>query len=271
MANLLVHPQQPDENGKIIDITPASAGWKYVGFKVFQLAPGQKITVDTGDREVCLVLLSGKATVRAGGETFAGIGERMSVFDDCKPYAVYCPNGTTYEVAALTALEVAECSAPGKGGYGVRLIRPENVKRMDRGTGANRRIIHDILMSSGDADSLLITEVFTPSGNWSSYPSHRHDTDDVPNQTYLEETYFHKMNPPQGFAFQRVYTDDRDLDETMTVEYNDVVLVPRGYHPVGVPYGYDLYYLNTMAGPKRQWIFHNDPAHEWIVEAQNKA
>lgn len=270
MPNLLVRPHQPDEMGRIIDITPESAGWEYVGFKVFQLKPGQKVSAETGAREVCLVLLSGKATVTAGGETFAEIGERESVFDNIKPYAVYVPNNSEYTVEALTDLEISESSAPGAGTYGVRLIRPEDVKRLERGAGTNSRIIHDILMANGKADSLLITEVFTPHGNWSSYPSHRHDVDDPPNISKLEETYFHKTNPKQGFAIQRVYTDNRDLDETMTADYNNVVLVPRGYHPVGAPYGYDLYYLNTMAGPKREWIFHNDPDHAWIVEAQKE-
>jgi 5-deoxy-glucuronate isomerase len=107
------------------------------------------------------------------------------------------------------------------------------------------------------AQSLLVCEVFTPGGNWSSYPPHKHDRDAAPAETRLEETYYHRINPPQGFAFQRVYTDDRSLDETMAVEDRNVVMVPEGYHPVGAPHGYDLYYLNVMAGPERTWIFHN--------------
>ena len=116
------------------------------------------------------------------------------------------------------------------------------------------------------AHSLLVVEVITPNGNWSSYPPHKHDADDPPSESCLEEVYFHRINPPQGFALQRVYTDDRTLDETMTVEDSNVVLVPKGYHPVGAPHGYDLYYLNVMAGPVRAWHFTNDPAHAWIAE-----
>jgi 5-deoxy-glucuronate isomerase len=93
----------------------------------------------------------------------------------------------------------------------------------------------------------------------------KHDRDALPDESYLEETYYHRLKPAQGFAFQRIYTDDRSLDETLTVGDGDVVLVPRGYHPVGAPHGYDLYYLNVMAGPKRVWRFHNDPAHEWLM------
>jgi 5-deoxy-glucuronate isomerase len=109
-----------------------------------------------------------------------------------------------------------------------------------------------------------VVEVITPGGNWSSYPPHKHDTDTPAEETALEETYYHRLDPAQGFAFQRVYTDDRSLDETICVEDGDVVMVPRGYHPVGAPHGYRLYYLNVMAGPRRRWIFRDDPAHAWI-------
>ena len=107
----------------------------------------------------------------------------------------------------------------------------------------------------------------TPAGHSSSYPPHKHDTDNPPHESSLEETYYHRLHPAQGFAFQRVYTDDRSLDETMTVEDHDVVMVPRGYHPVCAPYGYELYYLNVMAGPSREWVFKNDPQHEWMLKS----
>ena len=99
----------------------------------------------------------------------------------------------------------------------------------------------------------------TPGGHSSSYPPHKHDTDNLPQESSLEETYYHRLKPAQGFAFQRVYTDDRSLDESLAVEDHDVVMVPRGYHPVVVPYGYESYYLNVMAGPRREWHFKNDP------------
>lgn len=114
-------------------------------------------------------------------------------------------------------------------------------------------------------DSLLVTEVFTPAGNWSSYPSHRHDEDDAPRITYLEETDYHRLKPAQGFGVQRVYTDDGTLDETMAIKNHDVVLVPRGHHPCGAPYGFEMYYLNVMAGPLRKWRFVPDPAVQGIL------
>jgi len=108
--------------------------------------------------------------------------------------------------------------------------------------------------------------VRTPAGHASSYPPHKHDTDNLPAESSLEETYYHRLAPAQGFAFQRVYTDDRSLDQSMAVEDHDVVMVPRGYHPVVVPYGYESYYLNVMAGARREWSFKNDPAHEWMLK-----
>ena len=265
MADLRVKTGTPDAMGRVLSVTPQSAGWKYVGFEVFRLAPGQSLSEATDDREVCLVLLAGFATVTAGGETFSKIGGRASPFDG-KPYSVYVPAQSEFTVTAESDLELAVCSAPGTGAFPVRLIPPEAVGFEERGQGSNRRLVYNILPDTEPAESLLVVEVITPGGNWSSYPPHKHDQDSFPQETFLEETYYHRLNPPQGFAFQRVYTDARDIDETYAVENGDCVMVPRGYHPVGAPHGYDLYYLNVMAGPLRQWRFKNDPAHEWIVK-----
>lgn len=268
MNSLLVRPQQPDELGTVLDVTPESAGWEHVGFRIHKLAKGERIEAETGNREHCLVLVSGRATVTCGEHHWEEIGERMDVFERVPPYAVYLPDGVNYAVEATTDLELAVCSAPGFGNHEARLIAPSDVKRATRGTGSNTRHIHDILPETEPADSLLVVEVYTPAGNWSSYPPHKHDMDDLPNESKLEETYYHRLNPSQGFAFQRVYTDDRSLDETMAVDNGCCVMVPRGYHPAGAPHGYELYYLNVMAGPKRAWKFTNDPDHEWIVNKQ---
>lgn len=265
MAEFRVKTRTPDASGKVLSVTPESAGWKHVGFEMFHLAPGQSLSDATGNREVCLVLVTGTASVTAGGERFASIGGRKTPFDG-KPYSVYVPAGSDFTVTAESELELAVCSAPGTGAFPVRLIPPEKVGFEERGQGTNRRLVYNILPDTEPAESLLVVEVITPGGNWSSYPPHKHDRDAFPEETFLEETYYHRLNPPQGFAFQRVYTDARDIDETFAVENGDCVLVPRGYHPVGAPHGYDLYYLNVMAGPTRQWRFKNDPAHEWIVK-----
>ena len=137
-----------------------------------------------------------------------------------------------------------------------------------RGKGSNTRHVRNILADTDDrAESLLVVEVVTPAGNWSSYPPHKHDRDAFPDETLLEESYYHRFTPSQGYGVQRVYTDDRSLDETMAIHDRDVVLVPRGYHPVGAAHGYTLYYLNVMAGPRRTWRFHNDPDHDWLTKA----
>lgn len=266
MSNLIVPSRkQPDESGNMLSITPESAGWEYVGFKVFKLKAGQTLNQQTQHQEVCLVLLSGKADVKTSALSLKNIGQRMSVFEKIPPYSVYIPNGDFYELTATTDLEVAVCTAPGKGTHASRLISPEQVGVETRGYGNIERQIHNILPETEPADSLLIVEVFTPNGHWSSYPPHKHDRDDLPRESYLEETYYFKVNPAAGFAVQRVYTDDLSLDETMTVKDGDAVLVPKGYHPVSAPPGYEVYYLNVMAGPQRIWKFQNDPDHEWLM------
>jgi 5-deoxy-glucuronate isomerase len=171
----------------------------------------------------------------------------------------------SYEIEAASDCEIAICSAPGSGKLAARVIAPDSIEVFTRGKGSNARHIRNVLPETATAESLLVVEVITPGGHWSSYPPHKHDRDALPEESYLEETYYHRLSPPQGFALQRVYTDDRSLDETLTVSDRDVVLVPRGYHPVGAPHGYDLYYLNVMAGPTRTWRFHNDPAHAWLM------
>jgi len=266
MPDLRVRPQPRNEQGAVLEVTPESAGWTYVGFKVLQLEVGESTAGGDEGREACIIVLSGKCDVEVGGQTFESIGGRTSVFDDAAPAAVYAPAGALYAITARTKVEIAIGTAPGTGAGEARLISPGSISKETRGEGTNTRYVRNILPESEVAESLLIAEVITPGGNWSSYPPHKHDRLAPPEESSLEEIYYHRLNPSQGFAFQRVYTDDRSLDETVCVEDGDVVLVPRGYHPVGAPHGYDLYYLNIMAGPKRTWIFNNDPAHAWIAK-----
>jgi 5-deoxy-glucuronate isomerase len=265
MTDLLVRKHAPDARGVVVEVTPERAGWRHVGFRVQRLAAGQTVAGHEAGRETCLVVLSGKADITVAGQRFEGVGGRASVFDAAAPGAVYAPAGAEWSATALTDVELAVCTAPGTGAGAPRRIDPERMSQEVRGQGTNTRHVRNILPQTEPAESLLVVEVITPAGNWSSYPPHKHDTATAGEETALEETYYHRLRPAQGFAFQRVYTDDRSLDQTMAVEDGDVVMVPRGYHPVGAPHGYDLYYLNVMAGPKRQWIFHNDPRHEWML------
>lgn len=265
MPNLLRKPS--GKHGHVHRLTPQDAGWSYVGFDLHRLEAGQDVHGLLEGREAILVIVEGKAKIEAGGEDFGEMGERLSVFEKTPPHCLYVPPETPWEAVATTALTLAVCSAPSKGGKPAQIIGPAGIDKVTRGKGANTRFIHPIAMEErGVADSLLVTEVFTPAGNWSSYPPHRHDEDDFPRMTYLEETYYHRLDPPQGFGFQRVFTEDGSLDETMTVQDGDLVLVPKGHHPCGTPYGYDMYYLNVMAGPLRKWRFENHPKHDWIVQ-----
>ncbi|MCK9687488.1 5-deoxy-glucuronate isomerase [Scleromatobacter humisilvae] len=255
------------EGREIVSVTPEQAGWKHVGFRALRLAPGDAESLATGDRELCLVVLSGTVDVEVDGVVHAGLGGRASVFDDAAPAALYVPAGRAVTMTASTAAEVALCSAPADDARReVRRIEPGTMRRSVRGRGTNTRYICDILPHDDPtAAHLLVVEVRTPASHSSSYPPHKHDVEAPPAETQLEETYYHRVNPPQGFAFQRVYTDDRSLDEACAVEDHDLVMVPRGYHPVVAPHGYELYYLNVMAGPHRLWVFRNDPAHEWML------
>jgi 5-deoxy-glucuronate isomerase len=265
MGDLLVRPL--GTRGKVHDVTPDSAGWGYVGFGLYRLEQGARVAETTGTREVILVLVEGRARLTAAGIAFGEMGERMDVFEKTPPHCLYVPNGSNWSAEATTSCTLAVCSAPGKGGHPVRRLGPDGITLTPRGKGANTRFVNNIAMEMQEvADSLLVTEVFTPAGNWSSYPSHRHDEDDFPRMTYLEETYYMRLNPAQGFGVQRVYTEDGSLDETMAVRNHDVTLVPKGHHPCGVPYGYEMYYLNVMAGPLRKWRFRNDPDHDWIYQ-----
>jgi 5-deoxy-glucuronate isomerase len=212
-------------NRELVNVTPEKAGWAHVGFRAIQLKYQEVETLETGERELCLVVLTGKINLTVSGQnfhqTFNELGTRDSVFEETSPAAIYIPKGFNVSLSAIGNAEVALCTE---------------------------------------------VEVITPAGHSSSYPPHKHDQELPPTETQLEETYYHRLNPPQGFAFQRVYTDDRSLDEACAVEDHDVVMVPKGYHPVVAPHAYDLYYLNVMAGPQRFWVFKNDPKHEWMLQ-----
>ncbi|MBJ6985850.1 MULTISPECIES: 5-deoxy-glucuronate isomerase [unclassified Devosia] len=264
MSKLLVKPN--GTSGKVIDVTPESAGWTYVGFTLHKLSPGQSVSAPTGDREVCLVLVSGTADITAGSENFPSVGKRTSPFEG-KPEAVYVPGHSNWSAKAVTQVELAVCSAPALTEKKARFISSDDMSQEVRGKGTNVRHVTNILPETDPtADSLLVVEVITPGGHTSSYPPHKHDKDNLPAESFLEETYYHRLNPPHGYAFQRVYTDDRSLDETMLIEDGVTALVPKGYHPCATIHGYDLYYLNVMAGPTRIWKFHNQAEHEWLLK-----
>lgn len=258
--------EQRGETKILQEVLKSDSGLRYVAFKLIELAPGAVYEETLQDDEICIVALTGRITVTEGEHVFAEIGTRERVFERKPTDSVFVSGGRSFKVQGVSTAQVALCYSPSLNPLPTKLIRAEDVGVEQRGKYQNRRTVHNILPDSDpSASSLLVVEVYTEGGNFSSYPPHKHDQDNLPEESLLEETYYHELDPRQGFVFQRVYTDDRSLDETMAVEHGDVVIVPAGYHPVGVPDGYSSYYLNVMAGPQRVWKFHNDTDHEWIL------
>jgi 5-deoxy-glucuronate isomerase len=242
----------PSVDGSVL-VTPASAGWSYVGFEVLPV-PGRLERIEPA-HETCIVVLAGTCDLSAGTVGARGLG-RSDVFSG-PPAGLYVPPGVEWRAEGDAWLAV--CTAPALGRLPPRVL--DAPRHESRGSHNEAREIAHILMEDDPAEALLVTEVITPAGHWSSFPPHKHDTDDPPRETYLEETYYHLLRPREGFAFQRVYTDDGSLDEAITVRDGDVVLVPRGYHPVAAGARHDLYYLNVMAGPVREWRITPDPTN----------
>jgi 5-deoxy-glucuronate isomerase len=267
VSSLLVHAESPPApDGTLVHVTPESASWSYVGFHALALGPGQVFSGATGELELCVVIVSGRCHVCSEHGDWCDLGGRSDPFSG-PPEAAYLPPGTSYALEAAGAdAEIGLCFAPAGSGADARVLPASGMEVELRGHGEHERTVTAILMGEREADSLLVCEVVTPPGHWSSYPPHKHDRDALPEESFLEETYYHRISPAQGFGLQRVYTGDLSLDETMAVRDRDVVLVPRGYHTVSAPPGYGVYYLNVMAGPVRSWAISNDPDHEWTLQ-----
>lgn len=238
---------------------------KDITLGLLSLGSGESYKNSYPSHEICLVILGGKCSIKAGEENFEKIGKRENVFQG-RAYAVYMPAGTEFTVTAETDCEIAVCGALSKKKTKVKLVTPEENKRKVVGKDNWQREVFDIIDLSVDAEKLVIGETVNPAGNWSSAPPHRHEKDNLPDEAKLEEVYLFKVNPEQGFGIQRVYTDDRSIDETYTIENNDTVLLPRGYHPVAAGPGYGLYYLWILAGEKRVMKVKDDPAHAWLKD-----
>ena len=261
--DLLIRGGEPGRDGTLIRVTPERANWRFVGFEAVRLAAGMSRTWRHPDREACVVLLSGGCELRAGDKVLDASDGRVSPFDG-PPHVLYAPPATEIvATAGPRGAEFAIGTAPATKGAAIQLFTPSDAKLELRGSGNFERRIHHLLMEDRAAERLLLTEVVTPAGHWSSYPPHKHDTDDPPRETQLEETYYYRLrDAKRGFAVQRVYAADRSLDESVAARDGDLVLVPRGFHTVSAPPGYEVYYLNVMAGPRREWKVSFDPDHE---------
>jgi 5-deoxy-glucuronate isomerase len=238
-----------------------------MSFFVRRLAAGQSCKLGSANEETAMVLLRGKcfADWGAGKEL---IGERESVFEGL-PYTVYLPAGARLHLQAQSECEFAECRVPSTARLKPQLIRPADVKVSLRGGGNASRQIVDVMPPDFPADKLMVIEVYTPSGNWSSYPPHKHDVHRPPHEVDLDEIYYYRMDRPAAYAHQRLYTRDGKRNVTLTVRDGDTVLVRDGFHPVVAGHGYNIYYLNCLAGSARQLSNTEDPDHVWVRSTWN--
>jgi 5-deoxy-glucuronate isomerase len=263
MSALLLKPS--GGMGEVVSVTQERAGWQTISLRLLRIEKGQKQVVSQPGEELALVMLAGQATVRSGEQMWERLGGRANVFAGM-PHTLYLPVGTErVEIEALTTVcEVAVCGARANRKFPAAAIEPSAVEVEIRGGGNATRQINHIIKPDFPADRLLVVEVYTPSGNWSSYPPHKHDVHNPPGEVDLDEIYFYKISQPQGFAIQRVYTRDGRRNETLTVRDNEVVLIPDGYHPVVAAHGYDCYYLNVLAGSARSMAASDDPDLAWV-------
>jgi 5-deoxy-glucuronate isomerase len=255
--------QKANRNSSILhEVTPENTGWQHLSFKVLKLEAGGSYSGDSKNCEELIVFLSGTARAVVGDQDFEILG-RDSVFAGL-PTSLYLPPHSSYTITAISDLVFSIGGAPAIGLYPVRLYQPHEFQTEMRG-GANvtRQIVH-LSLEPVLTEKLFVFEVYSPSGNWSGFPPHRHDGRE--GSSYLEETYYFKVTPENGFGVFRIYTKDTDLDEIMVTRDSDLVLVPEGYHPGSTAPGTNLYFLNYLAGPTREYTVKNDPDFDWVKD-----
>ncbi len=266
-TNLLLRAAPCSEGrGTTMAAESDKVGFEYLKLQVRQLQAGDEYSSDTAANELGIVGLGGRFDVSSTEGTWKSVGSRANVFSGM-PSAVYLPIQTKFTITAITNCDLAFCYSLANTKYPGALIKPEDVAMEIRGGGNATRQINHILTPQFPADRLLIVEVYTPSGNWSSYPPHKHDVHNPPGEVDLEELYYYRVDRPEGYAIQRVYTRDGRLNETLTVRNGDLVLVPEGYHPVVAAHGYNIYYLNVLAGSARSMAASDDPDYAWVRDS----
>ncbi len=251
-----------DQPGELVGFTREQAGWEWMSFGVTRLLAGQTVELRAGYEEMVLVLLGGRC-IANWGTGAQSIGKRNDVFDGL-PFALYLPCDSRVTIKAETTCEIAECRVPSQARLEPRLVTPADVDSGLRGGENASRQIVEVIAPSFPADKLVVFEVYTPGGNWSSYPPHKHDVDQPPVEVDLDEIYYYRMKDARGFALQNLYRSDRSSESLVKVHDGDVVLVRDGYHPVVAGPGYDTYYLNFLAGTSRTMTVTEDPEHVWL-------
>lgn len=266
---MLIRSQDDGATGIFAQVSAEQAGWQYLNMAARRLNAGESWSANTGNCEYAHVILGGVCTIRTSQGDFERVGRRRDVFSGM-PYAVYLSRGVDFEIEALTdGFEVASCWVASEEDHPARLVTPQDSQIELRGGGNASRQINGIIPPGFDCQRIVAVEVYTPSGNWSSYPPHKHDVHRVDAQgnlleADLEEIYFYKLDRPEGYAYQRVYTDSRNIDAVMMAHNHDAVLVPEGYHPVVSAHGYTTYYLNFLAGSAQSLANSDDPAYAWV-------
>jgi 5-deoxy-glucuronate isomerase len=262
--NLLIKPlPSVIASGETLLATPESIGYQYLTLSIRKMLRGEKFQSETAATELGMVVLGGRCSVESTAGSWSDVGSRAHVFDGL-PTAVYLPIETEFKVSADTDCELAFCFSRAEETFPARLVTPDDIEVEVRGGENATRQINHILKPEFPAQRLLLVEVYTPSGNWSSYPPHKHDIHNPPDEVDLEELYYYKVDRPEGYAIQRVYTKDGRLDQTLTVRDGELVLVPEGYHPVVAAHGYNVYYLNALAGSARSMAASDDPDYAWV-------
>lgn len=275
---LIVHPGAADAD-VIVDVTPELAGWDYIYFQARRLAAGHTWEFASGDNELAIVVLSGSLAVESDRGSWAGIGGRADVFAG-PPHALYLPHQTRLTVRAEVDCRFVATWAAADQYFPARLITPDDVVVEIRGGDNATRQINNIIPPGFGCQRLVVVEVYTPGGSWSSYPPHKHDIhtlnpDGSVREADLEEVYFYQHSRPEGYAYQRVYTDPESplhqagfpIDALVLARHDDAVLIPEGYHPVVSPPGYTTYYLNVLAGSAQSLANSDDPQYAWVKDS----
>ncbi len=276
--NLVIRPYTSNDPSLIVDVDPAKAGWQYIHFQSRSLEAGSSWSFAPGEYEIALVVLSGTLSVKSNRGEWSALGKRPSVFAGL-PEALYLPRNSSLTVGADTDCQFAVAWAASSGDHPPRLITQEQVSVEIRGGDNVTRQINGIIRPGFDCDRLVVVEVYTPSGNWSSYPPHKHDVHQVDKhgnlvEADLEEVYYYKMDKPEGYALQRIYTGESSplqragevIDEVLMLRNDDLVLIPEGYHPVTSAPGYTTYYLNVLAGSAQALTAVDDPQYSWVKD-----
>jgi 5-deoxy-glucuronate isomerase len=269
-SEVVVHSSElpPGQSGELLRFSREQAGWEWMSFFVRRLQPGDVVRTVTETEEAAFVLLGGICLVD-WGQGAQKIGKRKNVFEGF-PFAVYLPARNIVTFTAETECEIAECRAPSAAKLEPRIITPRDIASNLRGGGNVSRQIVDVVTPAFPADKLMVIEVYTPGGNWSSYPPHKHEVHNPPAEVDLDEIYYYRIRQPEGFALQHLYSGQKTGERTIKARNGDAVLVHDGYHPVVAGPGYDVYYLNCLAGSARALSVTEDAQHTWIRSTWNE-